>query len=40
MKILSTAEQRELLVSAGYSDVQVFEKFEKDWICAIGSKPS
>jgi ubiquinone/menaquinone biosynthesis C-methylase UbiE len=40
MAILGTAEQRELFTNAGYSDVQVFEKFEKDWICAIGSKPS
>lgn len=40
MKLLSENEHRELLTSAGYSDVQVFVKRDKGWICGIGKKPS
>jgi hypothetical protein len=37
---LSVAEHRELISKAGYSDIQVFEEYDKGWICAIGRKPS
>lgn len=36
---LTVCEHRELLQKAGYSDVQVFEEYEKGWICAVGRKP-
>jgi ubiquinone/menaquinone biosynthesis C-methylase UbiE len=36
---LSVAEHRELFVTAGYSAVQVFEEYERGWICAVGKKP-
>jgi ubiquinone/menaquinone biosynthesis C-methylase UbiE len=37
---LSVNEHRELFVNAGYSDVQVFEQYDKGWICAVGRKPA
>ena len=37
---LSVHEHRELFSNAGYSDVQVFEEYDKGWICALGRKPS
>jgi ubiquinone/menaquinone biosynthesis C-methylase UbiE len=40
MALLSADEHRELFTNAGYSDVQVIEKRDKGWICAIGRKPS
>ena len=39
MKLLSPAEHRELLTSAGYREVQVIEERAKGWICALGKKP-
>ena len=33
---LSAEEHRELFEKAGYSDVQLFEEYEKGWICATG----
>lgn len=39
MTLLSVEEHRELFASTGYSNVQVIEKREKGWICAIGKKP-
>lgn len=30
----------ELFSMAGYSDVQLFEKYERDFICGVGTKPS
>ena len=36
---LSAAEHRELFISAGYSTVEVFEEYERGWICAVGKKP-
>ncbi len=35
---LSVSEHRELLSKAGYSDIQVFEEYDRGWICAIGRK--
>ena len=32
-------ELRELFLSAGYFEVQSFEKFNRSWMCAIGRKP-
>jgi hypothetical protein len=40
MVLLSVNEHRELLVKAGYSDVQIIEEPGKGWICAIGRKAS
>src|SRR5215471_3504172 len=37
--LLSVDEHRELLVNAGYSEVQIIEKRAKGWICGIGRKP-
>jgi ubiquinone/menaquinone biosynthesis C-methylase UbiE len=35
----SINELRELFLRAGYSDVQMFEKYYRGWICGIGRKP-
>lgn len=40
MKLLSPDEHRELFVNAAYSDVQIFTKPGKGWICSTGRKPS
>jgi SAM-dependent methyltransferase len=37
--LLTSDEHRDLLVNAGYADVQVFLKPAKGWICATGRKP-
>ena len=37
---LNVNEHRELFTMAGYSEVQVFEEYDKTWICGIGKKPS
>ncbi len=37
---LSVDEHRQLLVEAGYSDIQVSEEYDKGWICAIGRRPA
>jgi SAM-dependent methyltransferase len=39
MVLLTAAEHRELFVSAGFADVQIIERHEKNWICGIGTKP-
>lgn len=36
----SANELGDLISKAGYSGVQVFEKYDKGWICAMGNKPS
>jgi ubiquinone/menaquinone biosynthesis C-methylase UbiE len=38
MTLLSVDEHRELLVKAGYSAVQVSERRESGWICAVGRR--
>jgi ubiquinone/menaquinone biosynthesis C-methylase UbiE len=35
---LTVSEHRELFSKAGYSEVQVFEEYEKGWICAVGKR--
>jgi ubiquinone/menaquinone biosynthesis C-methylase UbiE len=35
---LSVSEHHDLFSKAGYSDVQVFEEYEKGWICATGKR--
>ncbi|MBZ5723557.1 MAG: methyltransferase domain-containing protein [Acidobacteriia bacterium] len=35
---MSVSEHRELFSKAGYSDVQLFEEYDKGWICAVGGK--
>ena len=37
---LTVAEHGELLRQAGYTDVQVFEEYEKGWLCATARRPS
>jgi ubiquinone/menaquinone biosynthesis C-methylase UbiE len=37
---LSVEEHGDLFSKSGYSDVQVFEEYDKGWICGIGRKPS
>ena len=39
LTLLSADEHRHLLTGARYSDVQVIERREKTWICAMGGKP-
>jgi len=36
---LSVGEHRELFLTAGYNDVQMFEERTKGWICGMGKKP-
>ena len=38
LKLLSTDEHREMLVAAGFSDIQVVVEQQKGWICAMGKK--
>ena len=38
MNLLTPDEHRALFTNAGYSDVQIFEKLDKGWICATGRK--
>jgi ubiquinone/menaquinone biosynthesis C-methylase UbiE len=40
MALLSVNEYRELFSRAGYSEVQIFEDYDKGWICGIGKKPA
>ena len=35
---LTVHEHRELFSKAGYSDVQVFEEYNRGWLCAVGRK--
>ena len=37
---LSVAEHRELFEKAGYAPAQVFENYEKGWICGVGKRPA
>ena len=37
---LSVEEHRKLFTKAGFSDVQVFEEYDKGWICAVGARPA
>lgn len=39
IKLLSVDEHRELLRTAGFTDVQVVDERAKGWICATGKKP-
>ena len=39
MTLLSADEHRQLFTRSGYSDIQVLERREKTWICAMGRKP-
>lgn len=36
---LTPEQHRQLLVDAGYGNVQVFEEKTKGWICAVGTRP-
>ena len=36
---LTLDEHKELLVNAGYVDVDVIDERSKGWMCAIGRKP-
>lgn len=38
MKLLTVTEHRDLLRSAGYTDIQIMEESHKGWICATGRK--
>ena len=35
----TATELRELLSTVGFSEVEVFEEYEKGWICAVGRRP-
>jgi ubiquinone/menaquinone biosynthesis C-methylase UbiE len=39
MPFMSVDEHRELFANAGYSDIRMFEKPDKLWICGLGTKP-
>ena len=36
--LMTANEHRDLLTTAGYSDVNVSENYDKGWICAVGRK--
>ena len=38
-RYLTVEEHRQLLTSAGFSDVDVHTDARKGWICAVGRKP-
>jgi len=33
-------EHSELFSKAGYSDIEMFEEYDKGWLCVIGKRPS
>jgi SAM-dependent methyltransferase len=35
---LSIEEHRDLFANAGFSDIQIFEDYERGWVCATGKK--
>ena len=39
IKLLSVEEHRDLLVNAGYREVQIIEEANKGWLCGLGKKP-
>jgi ubiquinone/menaquinone biosynthesis C-methylase UbiE len=39
MNLLTTDEHRELLMKAGFSDVQILEEIDRGWISVVGKKP-
>lgn len=36
---LTVTELRAVLAKAGFTDVEVFENYDKGWVCATGRKP-
>ena len=40
LPFLSVGEHAELFSKAGYSNLEMFEEFDKGWICVIGKKPA
>src|SRR5437868_8932076 len=38
MNLLTPGEHRAFFTNVGFSDVQIFEKFDKGWICGVGRK--
>ena len=39
LSYLTVDEHRALLTEANYSEVQVFEEYDKGWLCAVGRRP-
>jgi ubiquinone/menaquinone biosynthesis C-methylase UbiE len=39
IKLLSIEEHRDLLVNAGYTEVQIIEDANRGWLCGLGKKP-
>jgi len=39
LSYLTVDEHRALLAEANYSEVQVFEEYDKGWLCAVGRRP-
>lgn len=40
MNLLSVEEHRELFAKTGYSEIQVIEERDSEWLCGVGKKPS
>jgi ubiquinone/menaquinone biosynthesis C-methylase UbiE len=40
MNLLSVEEHRELFAQTGYSEIQVIEQRDRQWLCGVGRKPS
>jgi SAM-dependent methyltransferase len=38
MTLLTVDEHRQLLATAGFSDIQVIEERPKGWLCALGAR--
>lgn len=38
IRLLTVAEHRDLLVNAGYTEVQIIEDTNRGWLCGIGNK--
>ncbi len=40
LPFLNMSEHGELFSKAGYSDIEMFEEYDKGWLCVTGKKPS
>ena len=40
LPFLNLCDHGQLFSQSGYSDIEMFEQFDKGWICVIGRKPS
>jgi hypothetical protein len=39
MAVLDAEQHREMFSGAGFTEIRIFEKPARGWICGVGSKP-